>query len=525
MANPIKYVRGFSFSGWQATRPTKPLPGPNIDDELSKISQSIGQTIDGLADIRRADGALKNQIVTVDSLASDLSLGLRTPTRWTPSTIYRTLDTVFVDLEGYYGIYRCQKAHTSGASFPADLAAGRWEVIFSLLDLVDQITPAQAVPYVYELADGTSQINLSTIPGAPNITVSRFVLNGAEQVRGTDKDWYMDGATTLRLVSPIALDDLGLTSPATATVYVTPEGPLLDRFDDRYLLRSEIGQFVKQSEVGRGIGQIVKYENFGGFPALYLDDRLYVRRSDPGPFDVADLWLQRDAAPGGLKGYVNSALKVETFVNSVTDSYEWCILGRIEVRQPGGEHVGIYSQAVKMADCTVWAHCVENRDQFPNPTTGTLGMEVGMFIRGGDVNGLRHAIDVSVNSDSGTAGVNEIASGLRISCNRGNAQIKAGIIIKDDVETAIDLTLLNTNYNVCAIKLNAGSPVSWEGTNYVQTVYDDGALQFRFGGEAKMNLLDADQDAMQLWVGGQLRTVRRKQRSLLVDSDFVLIAA
>lgn len=72
MADPYKYHRGYSFSGYQATNPKQPLPGPRVDDELENIERSIGETVDALEDIRRSDGQLKNEIVTVDSLSPGL---------------------------------------------------------------------------------------------------------------------------------------------------------------------------------------------------------------------------------------------------------------------------------------------------------------------------------------------------------------------------------------------------------------------------------------------------------------------
>jgi hypothetical protein len=69
MADPDGYEPQYDFSNYQATNPSKPLPGHELDVELHNISDAIGGTIDALADIRRPDGALKNNIVTADSLA------------------------------------------------------------------------------------------------------------------------------------------------------------------------------------------------------------------------------------------------------------------------------------------------------------------------------------------------------------------------------------------------------------------------------------------------------------------------
>jgi hypothetical protein len=70
MADPIPYVVTYSFSGFQATSPASPLPAPQVDDEYANIATSIGSLVAGLMDVRRSDGALKNGIVTIESLST-----------------------------------------------------------------------------------------------------------------------------------------------------------------------------------------------------------------------------------------------------------------------------------------------------------------------------------------------------------------------------------------------------------------------------------------------------------------------
>lgn len=72
MSDPTIYVPSYSFSGWQATNPSKPLPAPQVDNELANVSLSLTETIDALKDIRRSDGKLVNQVVTFESLDNDL---------------------------------------------------------------------------------------------------------------------------------------------------------------------------------------------------------------------------------------------------------------------------------------------------------------------------------------------------------------------------------------------------------------------------------------------------------------------
>jgi hypothetical protein len=74
VSNPTPYTPSYDFSDFEASNPTVPKPGAQLDNEFENIAESLGETITALADIRRSDGALNNEIVTVDSLADDVLL-------------------------------------------------------------------------------------------------------------------------------------------------------------------------------------------------------------------------------------------------------------------------------------------------------------------------------------------------------------------------------------------------------------------------------------------------------------------
>ena len=76
MADPTPYEVSYSFSGFQATSPFSPLPAPRVDDEFTAIATAIGTLVGAVTDLRRADGALKNGIVTLDSLAPEVGVRL-----------------------------------------------------------------------------------------------------------------------------------------------------------------------------------------------------------------------------------------------------------------------------------------------------------------------------------------------------------------------------------------------------------------------------------------------------------------
>lgn len=62
----------FDFTGYAASNPSQPLPGDRVDAQFADHAEAITSAQDAIDDIRRTDGALKNEIVTEDSLAPGL---------------------------------------------------------------------------------------------------------------------------------------------------------------------------------------------------------------------------------------------------------------------------------------------------------------------------------------------------------------------------------------------------------------------------------------------------------------------
>lgn len=69
MANPKNFDPDYSYTGFAAALGDGSFPGTQLDNDLANISDAINDHAAQIEDIRRADGALKNGIVTVESLA------------------------------------------------------------------------------------------------------------------------------------------------------------------------------------------------------------------------------------------------------------------------------------------------------------------------------------------------------------------------------------------------------------------------------------------------------------------------
>lgn len=128
MAQPTRYNRAFDFTNWSAANPDLQQPGQNIDGELDSLKVTTDETITNLSKIQRDDGALANGIVTKESLDPSVVLGFGTPAPWEPLTPYGLSDTVSKNS----ALWTANSAHTSSASWDADVAAGLW---FLLVDL------------------------------------------------------------------------------------------------------------------------------------------------------------------------------------------------------------------------------------------------------------------------------------------------------------------------------------------------------------------------------------------------------
>jgi hypothetical protein len=76
MPNPTDYNPSFSFAGFQTHAPDDPLPGAEVDSELEAVGAVFNDHKLAIMDVRRADGKLKNGIVTTDSLADGVKASL-----------------------------------------------------------------------------------------------------------------------------------------------------------------------------------------------------------------------------------------------------------------------------------------------------------------------------------------------------------------------------------------------------------------------------------------------------------------
>jgi hypothetical protein len=129
MSQPPPYVRFQDYSDYQITHqlPGAALAGADMDAEFDRIKTTLDALLANIALIQRDDGAIKNLVVTPDSISSALAIMIANWTirgAWLTATAYALKDYVTSGASGYV----CVVAHTSGV-FATDLAAGKWVLV------------------------------------------------------------------------------------------------------------------------------------------------------------------------------------------------------------------------------------------------------------------------------------------------------------------------------------------------------------------------------------------------------------
>lgn len=134
MADPTPYVQAFDFSDYQASNPASPLPGDRVDIELAALAGTSLDAVNAIKDVRRSDGALKNAVVTPDSLAPGLIdfLELAYVESTAADVLLTHADVVLTHADVV--LTHADAAQTAIDAATATLAAGQLEAVLDVMD-------------------------------------------------------------------------------------------------------------------------------------------------------------------------------------------------------------------------------------------------------------------------------------------------------------------------------------------------------------------------------------------------------
>jgi hypothetical protein len=211
---PTPYERQKNFVSDATNNPSITVPqiATGLDAEFVAVQDSLNDTINRLGEIQRDDGALRDAIVSTQSLSPTvLALiglnGVVARGAWVAATAYAAGDVV----GNGGGTYLCAAAHTANVDFTVDQANGRWltlEAPFNNSVSVQRFT-----------GNGTQAAYALGVTGTVNVT--NVFINGVYQ----NKDTYSINANTNTLTfgeappsGAIVEIIVGSISPVTAVV-------------------------------------------------------------------------------------------------------------------------------------------------------------------------------------------------------------------------------------------------------------------------------------------------------------------
>lgn len=164
MSQPTPYNKTTNFTAYAAANPNATYPPALLDTELDHIETTLDAICTNLVLIQRDDGALKNALVTLDSLSSNVLNFMQGSNStwvlrgaWLTATAYAKYDVVVQSSNTYV----CATANTSG-TFATDLAAGKWILIATFTVADDSVSTAK----IQNLAVTTAKINTLAVTTA-----------------------------------------------------------------------------------------------------------------------------------------------------------------------------------------------------------------------------------------------------------------------------------------------------------------------------------------------------------------------
>jgi hypothetical protein len=187
---------------------------------------------------------------------------------------------------------------------------------------------------------------------------------------------------------------------------------------------------------------------------------------------------------GGTPGFVCSALRVDTYVNSTSaNAYEWAITGVVHNQSLNGENVGIYGQGNKLATACgpTWGGTIQVIEQVPtnNPTTGTVGLEVDCNSNGTDNNGNRVGIDVVCARQNLSGTATTTAFGVRVQNNNdGSNSLIENAFSAYNCQVSVAFDCAYATVTSGALRMATGQPILFDVSGYHQLAVSGDYLQY-----------------------------------------------
>jgi len=215
MAQPTPYNRQFNFADQQALTPTAPLPADEVDNEFNSVKVTLDQTLANLAEIQRDDGALKNGIVTQDSLSPSLSVGFTLRGPWASGQNYVLSDGVTYDSK----FYRALAAHLSSNANRPDVDSATWEEVADFAAITADAAASAAEAAASALAaSGSASASAASASEASGYVTDASGFATAASGYVTDASGFADASAASAVAADASADAAAASALEAANV-------------------------------------------------------------------------------------------------------------------------------------------------------------------------------------------------------------------------------------------------------------------------------------------------------------------
>ncbi|PYE25101.1 hypothetical protein C8J32_10454 [Rhizobium sp. PP-CC-3A-592] len=241
--------------------------------------------------------------------------------------------------------------------------------------------------------------------------------------------------------------------------------------------------FQMAGEAGRDVGDYVKYESFLGSQnqgiGVKPDNPVWFRRDKDKVTEFAQVWITRDIEADADRalneqGYTSAALRIDCNVKQLAqEASQWPFTAVLKYEATGGDagnaqHVCLFAGIDKKnPSAFMWASNIGVRDYNPNPTRGTVGVELTMAVAGPDNNGQRFGLHVACNSigqnggPDSQPGTNGVYAAIVAGGPAGNVQFNRMVKLEGTGKVAIDMSEVTHESGDVAMRMVSGAKLQW----------------------------------------------------------------
>ena len=212
------YNRLYNFTNYQTANPATPLPGAQVDAELSQIKVTLDAMLQNLALIQRNDGALGNSTVGPNQISTALTLGFTFRGTWAMATNYVANDGVFYG----YKFYKALLSNLSAALTP-DLDTTNWLMVADFTGSPIATAIAAANTATTQAGTATTQAGIATTQAGIATTQAGNALTSANNAAASQAAMAFVSGKNRILNGEHDFDSVNAGASGTAIAYATDQ--------------------------------------------------------------------------------------------------------------------------------------------------------------------------------------------------------------------------------------------------------------------------------------------------------------